>query len=76
MKVPIHQAKAQLSKLIEKAREGEEVVISRGREPMVRLVPVDRRAPERKFGALRGRVRVDESFFDPLPDDELAAWEK
>jgi len=74
--VPIHQAKAQLSRLIQRAREGEEVIIAHGRRPVVRLVPVDRDAPERKFGALRGKLRVDDSFFEPLPEDELARWEK
>ena len=74
--VPIHQAKAQLSRLIQKACEGETIVISRGREPVVRLVPVHRSAPKRQFGSFRGKIRVDESFFEPLADDELRAWER
>ncbi len=74
--VPIHQAKAQLSRLIQSACEGEEVVIARGREPVVRLVPVEHATPARRFGAMRGKVHVDESFFESLPDEELAAWEK
>jgi len=74
--IPIHQAKAQLSRLIQRACAGEEVIIAHGRRPVVRLVPIDRAAPERKFGALRGKVHVDDSFFEPLPEDELAAWEK
>lgn len=76
MKVPIHQAKAQLSRLIQKACDGEEIVISRGREPVARLVPVKHERPQRKFGALRGKLRVDPTFFEPLPDEEIAAWEK
>ena len=52
------------------------MIIAHGRRPVVRLVPVDRDAPERKFGALRGKLRVDDSFFEPLPEDELARWEK
>jgi len=54
---------------------GEEVVIARGKRPLVRLVPVDRPLPERKFGALRGKLVVDDAFFDPLPEAELTAWE-
>jgi len=73
--VPIHRAKTELSRLIERARAGEEIVITRGKEPVVRLVPVDRPPVRRRFGAMRGKLTVDESFFDPLPEDELAAWE-
>lgn len=74
--VPIHRAKTELSRLIERACAGEEVIISRGSEPVVRLVPVNRRAPQRKFGALKGKLIVDDSFFDPLSEAELAAWER
>jgi len=73
--IPIHKAKAGLSKLVARACAGEEVVIARGKRPLVRLVPVDRPVPERRFGALRGKLIVNDSFFDPLPEAELAAWE-
>jgi prevent-host-death family protein len=74
--VPIHRAKTELSKLIEKACAGEEVIISRGSEPVVRLVPVKQATPERKFGALRGKLVVDDTFFEDLPEEELDAWER
>ena len=74
--VPIHAAKAQLSNLIQRACDGEEVIIARGKQPIVRLVPVRRAAPSRQFGALRGKLRVDSSFFEPLSPDELEAWER
>lgn len=73
--IPIHKAKAGLSKLVEKACAGEEVVIARGKTPLVRLVPIDRPTPRRKFGALRGKIWVDDGFFEPLPEPELEAWE-
>lgn len=73
--VPIHKAKTDLSRLIERAQAGEEVIIARGREPVVRLVPVERTVPERKFGALEGKLVVDDAFFEPLPEHELASWE-
>jgi prevent-host-death family protein len=73
--IPIHKAKAGLSKLIERALAGEDVVIACRNRPVVRLVPVARPAPQRKFGAMRGKVVLDDSFFDPLPEAELAAWE-
>lgn len=71
--VTIHQAKTQLSRLIARAMTGEEVVIANGRTPKVRLTPVTP-VRQRQFGALKGVVSLDESFFDPLPADELAAW--
>ncbi len=70
----IHAAKTHLSKLIKRACAGEDIIIARGKEPLVRLVPVDAPKPKREFGAMRGKVRVDDSFFDPLPQDELDAW--
>jgi hypothetical protein len=42
---------------------------------VVRLVPVDQPAPARKFGALKGKLVVDKSFFEPLPEREIEAWE-
>lgn len=72
--VTVHEAKTHLSKLIAEAIAGEEVVIARGAVPAVRLVPVD--APgKRRFGALRGRIAIDARFDEPLPHDDLAAWQ-
>jgi prevent-host-death family protein len=71
----IHQAKTQLSKLIAAAVAGEEVVIARGSEPMVRLTPIKPVASKRKFGAYKGKFEVPNSFFDPLSEEELALWE-
>jgi antitoxin (DNA-binding transcriptional repressor) of toxin-antitoxin stability system len=73
--VTIHAAKTHLSRLIEEVCAGEEVVIARGRSAVVRLVPIEP-PPGRRFGALRGRIRVDDSFFDPLPEAELRGWER
>jgi prevent-host-death family protein len=72
--VTIHVAKTTLSKLIERACAGEEVIISRGDFPVARLVPIASAAPRRTFGALKGSLKVPESFFDPLPPDELEHW--
>jgi prevent-host-death family protein len=71
----IHAAKTQLSRLVERAEGGEEVVIARGKTPVVRLIPVHATAPRRKFGAMRGRATVTRAFFEPLPPDELDRWE-
>jgi antitoxin (DNA-binding transcriptional repressor) of toxin-antitoxin stability system len=76
MRITIHAAKSDLSRLIKKACAGEEVVIARGDTPVVRLVPLQTRPPKRKFGALKGKARTGTDFFKPLRKDELDAWEK
>jgi len=73
--VTIHQAKTNLSRLIEKACRGEEIVIARGSEPVVRLVPIADAKGHRQPGALRGKFRAGPEFFEPLPADELDGWE-
>jgi prevent-host-death family protein len=74
--VTVHKAKTNLSQLIADAEAGEEVVIQRGEKPVVRLVPVGEPTPKRQFGALAGKVSLGPEFFDPLPDDELAGWNR
>lgn len=73
--VTIHEAKTHLSRLIKRARAGEEIIIMHGRTPVVRLAPMTERLPERTFGAMAGQIAFDDSFFDDLPEDELNAWE-
>ena len=69
-KVSIHAAKIHLSRLIEEALAGEEIVIERGNVPAVRLVPVESAASRRAFGCMKGEITVDPSFFEPLADAE------
>ncbi len=71
----VHAAKTNLSKLLERAEAGDEVVIARGQTPVVRLTLVNHVAPHRQFGAMRGRAKVTRAFFEPLPADELDRWE-
>ena len=73
--VTVHKAKTTLSQLIADAEAGEDVIIMRGKNPVVRLVPVNQSSPKREFGALKGKVIVTSAFFDPLPDEELEGWE-
>ena len=73
--ITIHEAKTQLSRLIERACRGEEVIIARGSKPVARLVPIGEIRGKREPGALRGRLHVGAEFFAPLPADELDAWE-
>ena len=72
--VNVHAAKTHLSKLLERVSSGEEIIIARDSKPVAKLVPID--APKRVFGALKGKIVIPDSFFDPLPDDELDAWEQ
>ena len=69
--VNVHQAKTQLSKLLKRAHEGEEIVLAKAGKPYARLVPLEKAQP-RKPGIADGRV--DEAFFEPLPESELKAW--
>ena len=69
----VHDAKTNLSRLIADALAGGEVVIARGSVPAVRLVPVSP-IGKRRFGALKGKIAVDERFDEPLPDEEVDGW--
>ena len=70
----VHQAKTQLSKLIASALEGEEVVIARGSQPVVKLTPLNPTPNKRAFGAFKDAFELTDAFFEPLPDDEAALW--
>lgn len=72
----IHEAKTNLSRLIEKAERGEEVVIARGKQPVVRLVAIAKHSGKRPLGLFKGKYKIGPEFFDPLPQDELDAWEQ
>ena len=71
--VTIHKAKTTLSQLIAEAEAGEEIVLARGKEPVVKLVPVAKRG-ERKFGALKGKIKIGREFFEPMTEEELREW--
>ena len=69
MKVNMHEAKSQLSRLGKAAWEGEEVVIARAGEPYLRLVPYREQKARRKLGGLEGQIWISPDF--DKPDDEL-----
>jgi antitoxin (DNA-binding transcriptional repressor) of toxin-antitoxin stability system len=73
--ITIHKAKTQLSRLIEKACQGEEIVIARGKQPVVRLVAIQSNSGKRKPGAWEGKIKIGPEFFEPLPPEELEGWE-
>jgi len=73
----MHEAKTNLSRLVERAQRGEEVVITSGREkrPVARIVGYKpTRSKGRKPGLFKGVFTVGPEFFEPLPEDELRLW--
>ena len=66
----MHEAKTNLSKLVEQVRNGEMVIIANGKKPVAKLVPVDG-PPYRTAGALKGLLSWTDDAFDPLTDEEM-----
>ncbi len=73
--VNVHAAKANLYKLIEQALAGEDVIIARGSQPLVRLVPMKTKVAKRQPGTLKGKLTLPDSFFEPLPEADLDQWD-
>lgn len=70
--VNVQEAKTRLSELLARVEQGEDVVIARAGKPVAHLAPIEE-PPARRFGVMD--LRVPDSFFEPLPEAELAAWE-
>lgn len=73
--VNIHQAKTELSKLVERAEAGEEVVIARAGKPAAKLVPLTKLRGRRRLGLLDGKFKIPDDFNKPLPESVLRAFE-
>ncbi|UZK64732.1 type II toxin-antitoxin system Phd/YefM family antitoxin [Sphingomonas sp. M1-B02] len=75
----VHDAKTQLSKLMDRAHAGEEILLAKAGQPWARLVPLDHAPavkPKRQPGGLKVLREIPDSvWFDPLPEDELELWE-
>ena len=72
--VNVHEAKTHLSRLLTDVEAGEEVVIARNGKPVAQLVAVMQQG-KRQPDILKGKITIPDSFFDPLPEDELRLWE-
>jgi prevent-host-death family protein len=72
--INIHEAKTNLSRLLERVEQGEEIIIARGGRPVARLVPFTPELTARQPGALHGRIQVPADFDAPLPPEVLAAF--
>jgi prevent-host-death family protein len=71
--VNVHEAKTHLSRLLERVHAGEEIILAKAGTPYARLVPLNNEKPVRRPGRLVGQISA--AFFDPLPEEELRAWE-
>jgi antitoxin (DNA-binding transcriptional repressor) of toxin-antitoxin stability system len=72
----VHEAETQLSKLMERAERGEEVIIARGDKLAMRIEPVVAgNKPKRQPGGFEGQIVIHDSFFEPMTEEELALWE-
>ncbi len=70
----VHEAKTNLSRPLAQVEAGEEVTIARNGKPVARLVGIHKKS-KRQFGSMEGLIKLDDSLFDPLPEEELALWE-
>jgi len=66
--VNVHEAKTHLSRLLEGAHAGQEIIIAKNGEPYARLMPLPERLPKRQPGTLEGVVDLTDAFFEPLPE--------
>lgn len=71
--INVHEAKTHLSKLLKRAHEGEEIILAKAGKPYARLLPLEEMQP-RVLGLIDGWI--DDSFFEPLPENELHAWDQ
>ncbi len=73
--INIHEAKTQLSRLVEDVAAGDEIIIAKAGKPMARLTALEPPSAPRRFGMLKGKIHVADDFDAPLPDEILAAFE-
>jgi prevent-host-death family protein len=73
--VNIHEAKTQLSKLVDLAAGGREIVIAKAGKPLARLVPYSPRREARRPGLLKGKIRIGKNFDAPFANEVLDAFE-
>ena len=70
----VHQAKTNLSRLIQEAEKGKEVIIARGKTPVAKLVAIGNGRKRRVPGKYKDQIVIKPSFFEPMSPDELKEW--
>ncbi len=73
--INIHEAKTHLSRLVDRAAAGEEIIIAKSGKPLAKLVSLSEVNPPVRFGTLAGVLRIPDDFEAPLPPDLLEAFE-
>jgi len=73
--VNVHEAKTHLSRLVDQAAEGAEIIIAKAGKPVAKLVGLKAGIRARKPGALKGKIRIADDFDAPLPPDLLEGFE-
>lgn len=73
--VNMHEAKTNLSRLVDEASEGHVIVLAKAGKPVAKLVPIDEPRKPRKPGFMKGKIRVAKDFDAPLPPDVLETFE-
>jgi prevent-host-death family protein len=71
----IHDAKTNLSRIVDDVAAGAEVIIAKAGKPMARLVPIDLPVRSKKLGLLKGKIKVADDFNTPLDDETLGLFE-
>ena len=72
--VNIHQAKTELSRLVERVEAGEEIIIARAGRPVAKLTPITKAPGRRRLGPLDGRFKIPDDFNAPLPESVIRAF--
>ncbi|MCC7211657.1 MAG: type II toxin-antitoxin system Phd/YefM family antitoxin [Candidatus Brocadia sp.] len=76
IKINIHEAKTHFSQILNRVSSGEDVVIAKAGKPIARIVPIKGEGKKRKPGSAKGRVMIEDSFFEPLPDTIINDFEQ
>jgi prevent-host-death family protein len=71
----IHDAKTNLSRIVDDVAAGAEVIIAKAGKPMARLVPIETQVRSKKLGLLKGKIKVADDFNAPLDDETLGSFE-
>jgi prevent-host-death family protein len=76
IRLNVQEAKTHLSRYLDRVEEGETVILCRRNVPIAEIRPIRQRSKEpRRIGLFKGKIEIPPEFFDPLPDEDLDAWE-
>jgi len=73
--VNIHEAKTHFSKLVDGVIHGNEIIIAMAGKPVAKLIPYSKKS-QKKFGVMKGKIKIAKDFDAPLPDEILAGFEE